>query len=577
MILLALDGIFLYTTLEELKNTILNSKISKINQPEKDEIIFSLKKDKDSYKLLISASSVYPRIHLTNINKKNPMKPPMFCMVLRKYLSNSKITSIYQLQLDRVVFIDFQGKDELGFEKTYTLIIEIMGRHSNISLVEKNNYIILDSIKHITPEINSIRTLLPGLKFILPPESNKLNPLNYTYENFEKFILENNIKLNNTFISKVFMGVSNQLSKEIINSLNTELSLENLKNIYKEIELFFNKVNNKDFSFFITLEDNNLKDFFPINLPSLEEDNKKYFSSPSKTLEYYYSEKDKSDRLNNKSSSLLKLVNNNLERCHKKMELLKDNLEKCKKAYKYRIYGELLTANIYNIKQGDESIDVVNYYSEDSEIINIKLDPTKTPSANIQNYFKRYSKLKKSKEYSLEQIKITEDEILYLNSVLTNIKNTEDYAGIEEIKKELMDAHYLKFKKNVRKKETKSKPMHFISSEGIHIYVGKNNIENDYLTLKFADKRDLWFHTKNIPGSHVILKTLGDFTEKTLNEAANLAAFYSKGRDSSKVPVDYTEVKNVHKPNGAKPGMVIYEKNKTIFITPEKPSLEKLS
>ncbi|MDU1442865.1 MAG: NFACT RNA binding domain-containing protein [Clostridium cochlearium] len=574
---MALDGIFLYTTLEELKNTILNSKISKINQPEKDEIIFSLKKDKDSYKLLISASSVYPRIHLTDINKKNPMKPPMFCMVLRKYLSNSKITSIYQLQLDRVVFIDFQGKDELGFEKTYTLIIEIMGRHSNISLVEKNNYIILDSIKHITPEINSIRTLLPGLKFILPPESNKLNPLNYTYENFEKFILENNIKLNNTFISKVFMGVSNQLSKEIINSLNTELSLENLKNIYKEIELFFNKVNNKDFSFFITLEDNNLKDFFPINLPSLEEDNKKYFSSPSKTLEYYYSEKDKSDRLNNKSSSLLKLVNNNLERCHKKMELLKDNLEKCKKAYKYRIYGELLTANIYNIKQGDESIDVVNYYSEDSEIINIKLDPTKTPSANIQNYFKRYSKLKKSKEYSLEQIKITEDEILYLNSVLTNIKNTEDYASIEEIKKELMDAHYLKFKKNVRKKETKSKPMHFISSEGIHIYVGKNNIENDYLTLKFADKRDLWFHTKDIPGSHVILKTLGDFTEKTLNEAANLAAFYSKGRDSSKVPVDYTEVKNVHKPNGAKPGMVIYEKNKTIFITPEKPSLEKLS
>ncbi|WP_270474649.1 Rqc2 family fibronectin-binding protein [Clostridium cochlearium] len=574
---MALDGIFLYTTLEELKNTILNSKISKINQPEKDEIIFSLKKDKDSYKLLISASSVYPRIHLTNINKKNPMKPPMFCMVLRKYLSNSKITSIYQLQLDRVVFIDFQGKDELGFEKTYTLIIEIMGRHSNISLVEKNNYIILDSIKHITPEINSIRTLLPGLKFILPPESNKLNPLNYTYENFEKFILENNIKLNNTFISKVFMGVSNQLSKEIINSLNTELSLENLKNIYKEIELFFNKVNNKDFSFFITLEDNNLKDFFPINLPSLEEDNKKYFSSPSKTLEYYYSEKDKRDRLNNKSSSLLKLVNNNLERCHKKMELLKDNLEKCKKADKYRIYGELLTANIYNIKQGDESIDVVNYYSEDSEIINIKLDPTKTPSANIQNYFKRYSKLKKSKEYSLEQIKITEDEILYLNSVLTNIKNTEDYASIEEIKKELMDAHYLKFKKNVRKKETKSKPMHFISSEGIHIYVGKNNIENDYLTLKFADKRDLWFHTKDIPGSHVILKTLGDFTEKTLNEAANLAAFYSKGRDSSKVPVDYTEVKNVHKPNGAKPGMVIYEKNKTIFITPEKPSLEKLS
>ncbi|KHO38995.1 ferrous iron transporter A [Clostridium tetani] len=574
---MALDGLFLYATLEELKDSILNSKIYKINQPEKDEIVFALKKDKNSYKLLISASTVYPRIHFTDINKKNPMTPPMFCMILRKYLSNSKITSIYQLQLDRVVFIDFQGKDELGFEKTYTLIIEIMGRHSNISLVEKSNSIILDSIKHITPEINSVRTLLPGLKFVLPPKSNKLNPLDYTYDDLEKFILENNIKLNNTFISKAFMGVSNQLSKEIINSLNSELSLENLKDIHKGIKLFFNKVTQNNFSFFITLENDIFQDFFPIDLSSLEGKDKLHFSSPSKTLEYYYSEKDKRDRLNNKSYSLLKLVNNNLDRCHKKMEILNDNLKKCEKADKYRIYGELLTANIYNIKQGDESIDVVNYYSEDSQIINIKLDPTKTPSNNIQNYFKRYSKLKKSKEYSLEQIKITKDEIIYLNSVLINIKNTEDYAGFEEIKKELMDARYLKFKKNIRKKEIKSKPMHFISSEGIHIYVGKNNIENDYLTLKFADKRDLWFHTKNIPGSHVILKTLGEFTEKSIEEAANLAAFYSKGRDSSKVPVDYTEVRNVHKPNGAKPGMVIYETNKTVFIDPEKPSLEKLS
>ncbi|WP_282804212.1 Rqc2 family fibronectin-binding protein [Clostridium tetani] len=574
---MALDGLFLYATLEELKDSILNSKIYKINQPEKDEIVFALKKDKNSYKLLISASTVYPRIHFTDINKKNPMTPPIFCMILRKYLSNSKITSIYQLQLDRVVFIDFQGKDELGFEKTYTLIIEIMGRHSNISLVEKSNSIILDSIKHITPEINSVRTLLPGLKFVLPPKSNKLNPLDYTYDDLEKFILENNIKLNNTFISKAFMGVSNQLSKEIINSLNSELSLENLKDIHKGIKLFFNKVTQNNFSFFITLENDIFQDFFPIDLSSLEGKDKLHFSSPSKTLEYYYSEKDKRDRLNNKSYSLLKLVNNNLDRCHKKMEILNDNLKKCEKADKYRIYGELLTANIYNIKQGDESIDVVNYYSEDSQIINIKLDPTKTPSNNIQNYFKRYSKLKKSKEYSLEQIKITKDEIIYLNSVLINIKNTEDYAGFEEIKKELMDARYLKFKKNIRKKEIKSKPMHFISSEGIHIYVGKNNIENDYLTLKFADKRDLWFHTKNIPGSHVILKTLGEFTEKSIEEAANLAAFYSKGRDSSKVPVDYTEVRNVHKPNGAKPGMVIYETNKTVFIDPEKPSLEKLS
>jgi predicted ribosome quality control (RQC) complex YloA/Tae2 family protein len=290
-------------------------------------------------------------------------------------------------------------------------------------------------------------------------------------------------------------------------------------------------------------------------------------------VEKFYYEKDRADRLKNRSSDLQKLIQVNLDRCAKKINLLRDTLSDCEKKDDFKILGELLTANIYSIRKGDSQIEVSNYYSESAETMTIKLDKDKTPSENIQHYYKKYNKMKKSEEASKIQIENAEKEYEYLQSVLTNIHNAESYEEIEDIKKELIETGYIRFKKESSKKSKPSKPMHFISSDGIDLYVGKNNIQNDYLTLKFAEKHDTWLHTKNIPGSHVIIKHFGPPPENTLLEAALLASYYSKAKDSTKVPVDYTEVKNVHKPNGAKPGMVIYRTNKTIYVDPEKPDL----
>ncbi|KGK86160.1 NFACT RNA binding domain-containing protein [Clostridium sp. HMP27] len=576
---MALDGIFLYSLAQEFKDKIIGGKVEKINQPEKDELLLSIKKDRVIFKLLISASAVYPRIHFTDITKENPMSPPMFCMLLRKYLTSSRIVDVRQLESDRVLFLDFQSKDEFGFDSIYTLVIEIMGRHSNVTLVRAKDNMIMDSIKHVTPDINSIRCLYPGIKFVYPPSSEKLNPFNYTYEDLSKFVTESELKVDKNFFSKVFTGVSTGFSKELLNRLTLEnitLSLENLNVINDYIYDVFNNLYNKNFYFATYSLENRLKDFHCIKLTYMNDYDYIEYNSPSKLLDKYYAEKDKEDRLSSRSSNLQKLVNTNLDRCLKKLDILKNNLKECAEKDTYRIFGELLTANIYNIKPGSETIEVLNYYSEDGEFVKIKLDPNKSSSQNIQMYFKKYNKLKKSEEAASIQIESTKDEIRYLQSVLTNILNIEDYNSIDEIKNELMETGYIKFKKDSKRKDKKSKPMHFISSDGIDIYVGKNNIQNDFLTLKFADKNDLWLHTKEIPGSHVIIKHKGNLPETTLDEAANLAAYYSKAKDSSKVAIDYTEARHVHKPNGAKPGMVIYYTNKTIYITPEKPNLKKL-
>lgn len=576
---MALDGIFLYSISQELKNKILNGRVEKVNQPEKDEIILSIKKERTSYKLLISSSPVYPRVHLTKMSKQNPMSPPMFCMLLRKHLNSSKLVNVRQLDTDRILFLDFESTDDLGFNSIYSLVIEIMGRHSNITLVRYRDNIIMDSIKHVTPDINSIRCLYPSIPYVFPPASEKLNPLNYIYEDLVTLVKEKNIKFEKNFFSKAFTGISTQFSKEIFYKMsksNIKLNIDNLHEIYNELENIFKGIKEHNFFFALYSQENEFKDFYCFELTNLNDTKLTKYTSASELLDEYYYHKDKEDRLNSKSSNLLRLIHNNLDRCYKKLSLLENTLKECEEKDTYKIYGELLTANIYSIKSGEEKVTVLNYYSENEEYISIKLDPNKTPAQNIQSYFKKYNKYKKSEEAAAIQIDSAKEEINYLQSVFTSIKNVEDYKSIEDIKRELMETGYIKFKKEGKKKEKLSKPMHFISSEGIDIYVGKNNIQNDYLTLKFANNHDIWLHTKDIPGSHVIIKTLNNFSEKTLEEAANLAAYYSKGKDSSKVAVDYTEVKNVHKPNGAKPGMVIYYTNKTTYITPEKPSLERI-
>jgi len=568
MIKVALDGIYLYSIVKELKGSIIDAKIDKINQPEKDEVILTLRKDRKNIKLLISASSRFPRIHFTNISKTNPIKAPMFTMVMRKYLLGGKITDISQVNGDRIIKLLIENTDELGFFSKYILIVEIMGRHSNISLVRERDNKIMECIKHISSDVNSYRILHPGVEYVYPPTSNKLNPFNFSIKEFISFSQE--LCIDENFFSKVFTGIGKTLSKALYEKLPQDNNTINLEKIFNFFKAFIENLD-KNFIFTIYSDNGIYKDFHCINL---FEENSQYntleFNSPSTLLEEYYFIKDKQDRLSSRSTDLQKLINTNIERCNNKSKKLNSILKEAKDKEKYKIQGDLLTSYIYMLDKGIKEITLLNFFSEKADdYITIQLDENLTPSENIQKIYKKYNKLKKSEESALEQLEKNKEELDYLNSVLTNIKNCDSYEEIDEIKKELIETGYLKAKGSYKnsKSEKSSKAMHFISSDGIDIYVGKNNIQNDYLSLKFANKNYIWLHTKNLPGSHVILCSESP-SEIALEEAAIIAAYYSKGRDSSKLEVDYTKVKNLKKPNGAKPGMVIYHTNSSITVKP---------
>ncbi len=562
---MALDGIFLHNILENLKPILIDSKIDKINQPEKDEIILTFRRNRQNYKLLISSSSKFPRIHFTEVQKENPLKAPMFLMVLRKYLLNGRIKNIEQKDSDRIVIITVEAKDEMGFNSEYSLIVEIMGRHSNISLVRNRDNLIMESIKHITPNINSYRVLYPSATYVFPPKSNKLNALTVTKEEFINFIKENEIPFNKDLFFNALTGVSKPFSKNLYEiCVEKNIDSNNLSDLY---DVFKDKISQAPYYAIYKDSEGLFKDFYSHKLNTNNEVIE--YTCPSKMLDDFFKEKDKQDRLSNRSTNLQKLVHTNIERCLKKEKILNKNIEEADKKEDYKIKGDLLTSYIYNIKKGDSSISLLNFYSENEEYMDISLDPNKTPSENVQYYYKKYNKLKKSEEWSIEQLEKNDEELSYLNSVLTNILNVDSYLEIEDIKNELIETGYIKFRKSKNNKKSKEgKPLHFVTSRGYDIYVGKNNLQNDYLSLKFAGKNDLWLHTKNIPGSHVIIKA-NDIDDDTLVEAATIAAYYSKSKNNSKVPVDYTLVKNLKKPNGAKPGMVIYHTNNTIYVDPK--------
>lgn len=567
---MALDGIFLKSLINNLNDSIIDSKIDKINQPEKDEVILTLRKNRKNLKLLISASSQFARLHLTNIQKSNPIKAPLYLMVLRKYLLGGTITNITQKDNDRIVTLHISSRDELGFDSKYQLIIEIMGRHSNITLVRERDFKVMESIKHITPDINSFRVLYPGVTYVYPPKSQKLNPFNFSKEDFENIINFNSYEVNENLFFNIFTGVSKTLSKEIFSKLsNNNYNSIDAERLYKFVTNLFNNLKT-NVQFNIYTDINGLfKDFYSIDLQNVYKNLKKInYKDPSEMLDDFYFKKDKQERLHSRSQNLQKLIHTNIERCNKKNKILNLTLKDCLVKDDFKIKGDLLTSYIYSFKKGDKFVEVQNFYEENSPTETIKLNPNKTPSENVQIYYKKYNKLKKAEEEAKIQLSKNKDELIYLNSVLTNIINADSYDEIEEIKNELMETGYLKFKKSNKKKISKSKPHHFISSDNIDIYVGKNNLQNDYLSLKFANKNFMWLHTKDIPGSHVIVCAT-EIPDRTLEEAAVIASFYSKAKTSSKVPVDYTLVKNLKKPNGAKPGMVIYHTNYTMYVEPK--------
>ncbi|WP_297519121.1 NFACT RNA binding domain-containing protein [uncultured Clostridium sp.] len=569
---MALDGIFMYNLTNELKESLIGAKIDKINQPEKDEIILTIR-GKENRKLLISSSATYPRLHFTKIAKPNPLKAATFCMLMRKYLCGGRILEINQLDLDRVVTFKVETNDELGYESVYNLIIEIMGRHSNISLVRERDGKVMESIKHLNASQNSYRVLYPGVDYIYPPASTKLNIFDFTFEQLINFFKENPLDFNDRFFSGLLTGFGRGYSKELyeryLRTVDSELVLNLLFDfLNKEKEYLL-----KDNKYIIFSKDGIIKDFYCKDLETYSDHEKEEVNSLSELLEDFYSKKDKQDRLISKSVNIQRLVHTNVERCLKKIRILENTLKDCDKKDELKIKGELLTSYIYSFKKGDKDVTVLNYYNADEEeYMTIPLDINKTPSDNVQKLFKRYSKLKTAEIEALRQLELAQNELNYLYSVSTNLSNVDNYSEIDEIKNELIHSGYIRFRSNPKgkkKKEKTSKPIHFKSSTGLDIYVGKNNIQNDLLTLKSSDKRYTWLHTKEIPGSHVVIASF-EVDDETLLEAATLAAFYSKGSGGTKVPVDYTLIKNIKKPSGAKPGMVIYSTNKTIYIDPPK-------
>lgn len=574
---MAFDGITIAALKNELENKILGGRIDKIYQPENDEIILGIRCFGINSRLLLTANPSNPKFHFTNIARSNPSNPPLFCMVLRKHLQSGKIIKLEQVNFDRILNIYIEGLNEMGDYSVKRLVLEIMGRHSNIILVDENN-IILDSAKHISHDKSSVREVLPGKKYSLPPEQDKINTLDLDVNNFYDCINNNKAKKIQNIIYQSYNGISPVIASELcfradINpaAVPEEISNDKIRLLYSKFYELVDSIKNSCFSPQLIKTGNKLVDFSPFEMTQFKDYETEKYDSMSELVENYYKTKDLSYRINQKTFDLRRIISQNIERCVRKKEIQLQTLKNIENREEQRLFGELLTANIYSIKKGMTSVTLTNFYSENMENVTISLEGDLTPSENAQKYFKAYNKAKRTFEALQEQIKSNDEELIYLEGVLASVSNCTNEQDIKEIRSELREGGYIKKQKGApsKKAQKKSSPIHFISSDGFDIYVGKNNVQNDELTLKFAKSRDIWLHTKIIPGSHVIIVTEGKpVPDSTLNEAVNLAAYYSKARGSALVPVDYTEKRNVKKPNGAKPGMVIYETNKTAYVTP---------
>lgn len=576
---MAFDAVTVRCLTQELCEKLINGRIDKIHQPEKDEITINIRTLTDSYKLVLSASSAHPRVHFTNVSKKNPITAPMFCMLLRKHLGSGKITAIEQVGFERIIKFSIESYDELGDLTTKYLFVEIMGRHSNIILTNRDMKII-DCIKHIDFTISSVRQLLPGLDYVSPPPQDKTDLINI--EETVQIDFSSPVQTVDKAILSSVAGISPLTAREIVyrafgrtDIKNAELTDSGRNKILYEVVRLAKAVQSCDFvpCMIINASSGKLMDFSSTPIKQYESMAEiRYFDSVSDLLDSFYKTRDMHERMRQKSADLVKLLSNNIERVSKKLVILNKTLSDSENKDKYKIYGDLLMANLYNMEQGQKNIEVQNYYEENAPMIKITLDPQLTPSQNAQKYYKKYNKAKTAEVEAAKQIENAKNDLEYLESTLAAVETADSEADLNAIRAELIAEGYLNRKVNQkRQKQAASKPMHFMSSDGFDIYVGKSNTQNDYLTLKFANSSDLWFHTKNIHGSHAIIK-LGldkDVPKSTIMEAAQIAAYYSKGRDSSQVPVDFTQIKNVKKPNGAKPGMVIYDNYNTIYVTPK--------
>lgn len=573
---MAFDGITIAAVVKELRDTLIGGRIYKIAQPENDELLLTIKTAEGGQKrLLISAGASLPLIYLTEKNKPSPMTAPGFCMLLRKHLQNGRITDITQPGLERIIHLHIEHLNEMGDLCHKRLIVEIMGKHSNLIFVNEEDSII-DSIKHISGMVSSVREVLPGRIYFIPHTQEKQNPLSLDVESFRFTMYGKNMPAYKALYSS-YTGISPMIAQEICYraGMDGDFSTsyfeeapdgeEKLRLLYKSFSDMMEQIKNGIFSPAIVYENGVPVEYAPLPLSMYEADSTKNYASISELLEQFYAEKNTVTRIRQKSSDLRRIVQTALERNVKKYDLQLRQMKDTEKKDKYRIYGELLNTYGYDIAPGAKSLEALNYYT--NEMITIPLDPLLTASENAKKYFDKYSKLKRTYEALSQLTTQVKEEIDHLESIQAALDIALLEEDLAQIKEELIVSGYIHRKGGSKKIKFTSKPFHYISSDGFHIYVGKNNYQNDELTFKFATGNDWWFHAKGIPGSHVVVKSEGaSLPDSTFEDAARLAAYYSKARSQDKVEIDYTEKKNVKKPSGGKPGFVVYYTNYSMMI-----------
>lgn len=546
------DGLFTHAMIHELNQTLQNGRVTKISQPYPNEVILTIRANRTNYPVLLSANPRYARFQITQIPYTNPAVPTNFTMMLRKYLEGAKLLKIKQLDNDRVVYFEFLTRNELGDKLPLLLSAEIMGRYSNVILINQSTNKIIDTIKHVGMDQNRYRTLLPGATYRQPPTQNKENPFEQDSNTFEELIQKYpNREVLADNLLKQYQGISRDNALALADKLHSSNNFVQAFNDFLAMtEDPIPTMNGNNFSIFA------------------DNPNDKKFTTLSEMLDVFYHTKANRDRVQQQGGQLLHVIRKNLQRNKKKLKKLSNELKATENADEYRIKGEVLTTYLYQIKRGMTKITLPNFYDNNKEIT-ISLSNQLSPSQNAQKYFKKYQKLKNAVTFINEQIELTKKEVAYLEEIQTQIELATP-ADLNDIKTELQQEGYIKKKQQKSKHSSRvkiNKPESFIASDGTEILVGKNNLQNEKLTLHTAKKTDIWLHAKNIPGSHVIIKS-NNPSDETLFEAAMLAAYFSKFRSSANVPIDYVQVKNIRKPNGSKPGFVIYEGQKTLTVTP---------
>ena len=577
---MAFDGITVAALTKELKETICDGRIAKIAQPESDELLLTIKTKEGQRRLSISASASLPLIYLTNDNKPSPMTAPNFCMLLRKHIGNGRIVDVSQPGLERIIQLRIEHLDELGDLRQKTLVVEIMGKHSNIIFCDEKDQII-DSIKHVPAQMSSVREVLPGRPYFIPDTMEKQDPLTAADEDFSRALRGKPMRISKAVYTS-FTGISPVVAEEIcylagIDSQMTasDLTDDMLTHLYRQFQYYMEDVRNSAFTPVIYFDGNTPKEFSALPLTHFQNLEKKEYGSISEVLSTYYATRNALVRIRQKSADLRHIVQTALERNRKKYELQSRQLKDTENRELYKVYGELINAYGYQLPEGSKELTALNHYTGDE--ITIPLDPVKTPQENAQKYFARYNKQKRTYEALTELISETGDEIRYLESVESALDIALYEEDLTQIKEELSQAGYIRRRQQKKKAKFLSRPLHYVSSDGYHMYVGKNNLQNEELTFHFASGNDWWFHAKGVPGSHVILKSGGDeVPDRTFEEAGRLAAYYSKNRGSEKAEIDYIEKKHVKKVNGGRPGFVIYHTNYSLVIDSDISGIEEV-